>query len=361
MVETIKIETTTTTTIITTTTILILLILRLLPLPLSILLPILLLRYLLLIPPSRRPTRFPQTGRVSSLTLAAWNVRSLLGNPMGNRPERRTALVARELARYKLDIAALSVTRFSEQGQLDGHSGPALTYWTPSDQLHLSDRTNRHPSAVSSSSSSSPPSTNCDCSSDPPLPSSPSSYSHSSSSFSSTAPTSAALPAVAHNNTHIPDTTTDITPATSDSRGEDQDYTCPHCDRTFTSHIGLVGHLRIHRTEAGEPVPRAPIYTHRPRLHCPHCPRTFMHRMGLFGHMRTHDSGINIPPDSPTTPNPNLSSSPCAPTIPSATDTDATDFTCPHCPRTFTFRIGLVGHLQIQRTETGELVPGAPT
>ncbi|BHF85325.1 hypothetical protein SprV_1002848800 [Sparganum proliferum] len=64
-------------------------------------------------------TRLRLTGRVSSLTLAAWNVRSLLDNPRSNRPERRTALVARELARYKVDIAALSETRFSEQGQLE--------------------------------------------------------------------------------------------------------------------------------------------------------------------------------------------------------------------------------------------------
>nr|VZI19293.1 unnamed protein product [Spirometra erinaceieuropaei] len=40
-------------------------------------------------------------------------------NPRSNRPERRTALVARELARCKVDIAALSETRFSEQGQLE--------------------------------------------------------------------------------------------------------------------------------------------------------------------------------------------------------------------------------------------------
>nr|VZI16266.1 unnamed protein product [Spirometra erinaceieuropaei] len=39
----------------------------------------------------------------------------LLGS---NRPERRTALVARELARYEVDIAALSETSFSKQGQL---------------------------------------------------------------------------------------------------------------------------------------------------------------------------------------------------------------------------------------------------
>ncbi|VDL93385.1 unnamed protein product [Schistocephalus solidus] len=40
-------------------------------------------------------------------------------NPRSNRPERMTALVARELARYKADIAALSETRLSEQSQLE--------------------------------------------------------------------------------------------------------------------------------------------------------------------------------------------------------------------------------------------------
>nr|VZI49018.1 unnamed protein product [Spirometra erinaceieuropaei] len=91
------------------------------------------------------------------------------------------------------------------------------------------------------SSSSSPPPTNSAYSSDPPLPSSSSSY-----SSSPTAPTAAAQATV-------PRTTTDITATSPDSIAEDQDYTCPHCDRTFASHIGLVGHLRIHRTETGEP------------------------------------------------------------------------------------------------------------
>ncbi|VDL91973.1 unnamed protein product [Schistocephalus solidus] len=40
-------------------------------------------------------------------------------DPRSNRPERRTALVAWELARYKVDIADFSETRFSEQGQLE--------------------------------------------------------------------------------------------------------------------------------------------------------------------------------------------------------------------------------------------------
>ncbi|VDL97865.1 unnamed protein product [Schistocephalus solidus] len=52
----------------------------------------------------------PRAAPVSPLTLAAWNIRPLLGNPRSNRPK---------LARYKVDMAALSETRFSEQGQLE--------------------------------------------------------------------------------------------------------------------------------------------------------------------------------------------------------------------------------------------------
>nr|VZI48454.1 unnamed protein product [Spirometra erinaceieuropaei] len=254
-------------------------------------------------------------------------------------------------------------------------------------------------------SSSSPlPPTNSDTPSAPPLP---------SSLFSSTAPAAAAQTAVSHITN--PDPITATTPTSPDSSDEDQDYTCPHCDRTFTSRIGLVGHLRIHRTETGEPMPGAPTYTHRTRLHCPHCPRTFTHRMGLFGHMRIHESGIERRLDKPTPPSPTPNPSPCAPTNHSPADIDATDLTtphsspfsssstftatmtatlasvahdsttaapdtttgttpatsiirregqgyiCPHCDRTFISRIGLVGHLRIHRTETGEPVPGAPT
>nr|VZI49901.1 unnamed protein product [Spirometra erinaceieuropaei] len=159
----------------------------------------------------------------------------------------------------------------------------------------------------------------------------------------------------------------------SDSSDEDQDYICPHCDRTFTPHIGLVGHLRIHRTETGEPIPGAPTHTHHTRLHCPRCSRTFTHRMGLFGHMRIHESGTDHNFVTPTTsnkstmPSPSLAPSPCAPittnttTAFSTADTDTADFTCPHSQRTFTSRICLVGNLRIHRKETGEPVPGAPT
>ncbi|BHF76894.1 hypothetical protein SprV_0501999400 [Sparganum proliferum] len=51
-------------------------------------------------------------------------------NQRSNRPERRTALVARELARYKVDIAALSETRFSEQGQLEEVGAGYIFFWS---------------------------------------------------------------------------------------------------------------------------------------------------------------------------------------------------------------------------------------
>ncbi|BHF80989.1 hypothetical protein SprV_0702411800 [Sparganum proliferum] len=61
------------------------------------------------------------------------------------------------------------------------------------------------------------------------------------------------------------------------------DFPCPHYPRAFTSLIGLVGHLRIHRTETGEPVPGALTYTRRIRVNCLHCIHTFANHMGLLG------------------------------------------------------------------------------
>ncbi|VDM01359.1 unnamed protein product [Schistocephalus solidus] len=91
---------------------------------------------------------------------------------------------------------------------------------------------------------------------------------------------------------------------------------CRQCDRTLPSRSGLVSHLRIHRTETGEPVPGAPIHSRDRRLHCPHCPRAFTHYMGLFGHMNIHDSGIHRNADNNDTP-----CTPSAPAIPPATTT----------------------------------------
>jgi len=66
---------------------------------------------------------------VTAVTLGAWNVRTLLDRAGTNRPERRTALIASELDRYKVQIAALSETRLAEEGQLTERSAGYTFYW----------------------------------------------------------------------------------------------------------------------------------------------------------------------------------------------------------------------------------------
>ena len=65
------------------------------------------------------------------LRTATWNVRTLLdtGNAENQRPRRRTAIVARELERYAVDIAALSETRLSGEGSLREDGGRYTFYW----------------------------------------------------------------------------------------------------------------------------------------------------------------------------------------------------------------------------------------
>ena len=53
------------------------------------------------------------------LTFGQWNVRTLLDREGADRPERRTELVAMELAKYNIDIAALCETRLSKSGSLN--------------------------------------------------------------------------------------------------------------------------------------------------------------------------------------------------------------------------------------------------
>lgn len=51
-----------------------------------------------------------------------------MDSAQADRPERRTALIGRELARYKLDIVALSETRLAGEGQLT-ESGAGYTFF----------------------------------------------------------------------------------------------------------------------------------------------------------------------------------------------------------------------------------------
>ena len=68
------------------------------------------------------PTRGQKKYKINSsikqrpLVVASWNVRTLQDNGLGAR--RRTALIACELARYNIDIAALSETRLPDEGSL---------------------------------------------------------------------------------------------------------------------------------------------------------------------------------------------------------------------------------------------------
>ncbi|VDL94773.1 unnamed protein product [Schistocephalus solidus] len=91
--------------------------------------------------------------------------------------------------------------------------------------------------------------------------------------------------------TMIETTSQYLSPVTSTTISDgDSLLNCPQCDRTFTKRIGLLIHLRIHRTETGKPVPGAPTYSRHRGPHRPPCSHTFTYRMVLLGHMRLHDN-----------------------------------------------------------------------
>ena len=62
------------------------------------------------------------------LKLAEWNVKTLLDRHGSKRPERQTALVARELTKYNTGIAALSETRRPHQGSIK--DGEYTFFWS---------------------------------------------------------------------------------------------------------------------------------------------------------------------------------------------------------------------------------------
>ena len=68
------------------------------------------------------------------LKLACWNVRTMLDSCNSNRPERRSALIAHDLARLNIDIVALSEIRFSEEGCLREHGAGYTLYWSGKSQ-----------------------------------------------------------------------------------------------------------------------------------------------------------------------------------------------------------------------------------
>jgi exonuclease III len=65
--------------------------------------------------------------RTRALNIATWNVRTLSDSK--NTMERRTALICRELAKYDIDIAALSETRLPDESQLEEVAAGYTIYW----------------------------------------------------------------------------------------------------------------------------------------------------------------------------------------------------------------------------------------
>ena len=67
---------------------------------------------------------------MKQLIIGSGNVLTLMDNPKVDRPERRTDLVARELARCQVDIAALSETCIANEGQLMEDGGGNCFFWS---------------------------------------------------------------------------------------------------------------------------------------------------------------------------------------------------------------------------------------
>ena len=62
------------------------------------------------------------------MKLAKWNVRTLLDRVDADRPQRRTALIVNELARYSIDIA--SETRLAGVGELCERGAGYTFFWS---------------------------------------------------------------------------------------------------------------------------------------------------------------------------------------------------------------------------------------
>ena len=77
------------------------------------------------LPSSKKNEREKKT---ANLELACWNVRTMQDSE--DRPQRRSALVVRELPRLDIDIAALSEKRFAEQGFLGEDRVGYTLFWS---------------------------------------------------------------------------------------------------------------------------------------------------------------------------------------------------------------------------------------
>nr|VZI45421.1 unnamed protein product [Spirometra erinaceieuropaei] len=119
----------------------------------------------------------------------------------------------------------------------------------------------------------------------------------------------------------------------------------------------LIGHLRINYNTQTTPPNVFPFTSSSPSTSTTSTNRTPEPTLPSSFMTSTCTAAVSAPPataHNPDTPtNINL-------TTVSTSDGDLVH-TCSHYDRIFTSYIGLIGHLQTHRTETGEPAPGAPT
>ena len=63
------------------------------------------------------------------MTVGARNIRTLMDTANSDRPERRSALVCMELARFNIDVAALSETRQADEGNIQETAAEYTIFW----------------------------------------------------------------------------------------------------------------------------------------------------------------------------------------------------------------------------------------
>ncbi|VDL99116.1 unnamed protein product [Schistocephalus solidus] len=282
---------------------------------------------------------------------------SPLPSPRSNRPERRIALVAKELARYKVDIADLSETRFSEQGQLEEVGAGYIFFWRGQPKAELRDtgvtyaigndivgglpcrsqginerlislrlplRGDKFTTIISAYA--------------PPLTSSEETknkfYEDLHALFATVLKADELIVPKTGEPVHgLHASAWSVTCESIVQRLVNQclDYQQQTEIATSTA-LSVLAHSIIAWAYSGF-----------------HCPRAFTHHMGLFGHMRIHDRGFHHNADNTDT---RCSSSATAIltatgnlTTPNYIPPASPDFSCTHCARNFNSRIGLVDHL----------------
>ena len=74
------------------------------------------------------PIHWSKTIKIK-IIFGVWNVHTLINSENILRPERRTALIGKELTHYIIDIAALSKMRLPGEGSLCEPEGGYTFFW----------------------------------------------------------------------------------------------------------------------------------------------------------------------------------------------------------------------------------------